>query len=465
MAKFNLPKPAIFKPTKSLHSAGGFGGGGDVTNNITNNTYCAGDPFGYSATTNPSGIGIGVVRFNSTTFGSITKMYVSDNDQNAVDLVAEQSIMTSGVAKLYKAEGGKLSFQVTRMVDQSGYFEYDVLPLSGSMPTVGEVCYVDFVPDAKMRGNTLFVDSVYGNDDTAAREEAGRPFLTLTAAKTAAQSGDTIVVRPGIYNERGLVKAGVRWHFELGAEVRYSGADAGGDPALFYITGDVLDLYVTGYGRFEWAAGDAGYILYGSQFGNISGVFEGIDALSDGTGVIGFENTALLDFSVYLDNMTSENDTIYFAAQGGVLRVECNHIDGSATTIIHEGQGDLFVTSRVIVASKLAVNFAAGGALNITCPDMQFTGAHGIDHQSGSDERPTRVSGRIYSTTTTGIPCNAQTDGLELHECQLVAGSSATKSIDAAAAVNVVSFGSYANVAADGDVTVSGSLTVGAYVK
>ncbi len=114
------------------------GGGGTIEH----------DPFGYSATTNPSGIGIAEVRFNSATFGSITKMYVSDNDQNAVDLTALQGVMTSGVAKLYKAEGGKLSFQVTRMVDQSGYFEYDVLPLSGTMPTVGEVCYVDFVPDA-----------------------------------------------------------------------------------------------------------------------------------------------------------------------------------------------------------------------------------------------------------------------------------------------------------------------------
>ena len=126
--------------SNALTPINGGGGGGD--NTIEH------DPFGYSATTNPSGIGIAEVRFNSTTFGSITKMYVSDNDQNSVDLVAEQSIMTSGVAKLYKAEGGKLSFQVTRMVDQSGYFEYDVLPLSGTMPTVGEVCYVDFVPDA-----------------------------------------------------------------------------------------------------------------------------------------------------------------------------------------------------------------------------------------------------------------------------------------------------------------------------
>lgn len=129
--------------SNALTPINGGGGGGD--NTIEH------DPFGYSDTTNPSGIGIDEVRFNSTTFGSITKMYVSDNDQNAVDLVAEQSIMTSGVAKLYKAEGGKLSFQVTRMVDQSGYFEYDVVPLSGTMPTVGEVCYVDFVPGVSLQ--------------------------------------------------------------------------------------------------------------------------------------------------------------------------------------------------------------------------------------------------------------------------------------------------------------------------
>jgi hypothetical protein len=126
--------------SNALTPINGGGGGGD--NTIEH------DPFGYSDTTNPSGIGIGVVRFNSTTFGSITKMYVSDNDQNAVDLTALQGVMTSGLAKLYKADGGNLSFQVTRMVDQSGYFEYDVAPLSGTMPTVGEVCYVDFVPDA-----------------------------------------------------------------------------------------------------------------------------------------------------------------------------------------------------------------------------------------------------------------------------------------------------------------------------
>ena len=165
------------------------GGGGTIEH----------DPFGYSATTNPSGIGIAEVRFNSTTFGSITKMYVSDNDQNSVDLVAEQSIMTSGVAKLYKAEGGKLSFQVTRMVDQSGYFEYDVAPLSGTMPTVGEVCYVDFVPDAPgvreliiglLQAGTsdptdVVIKNSYQQEATPSRIDVGTYKITIPGAFTA----------------------------------------------------------------------------------------------------------------------------------------------------------------------------------------------------------------------------------------------------------------------------------------
>ena len=164
--------------------SGGGGGGGTIEH----------DPFGYSATTNPSGIGIGEVRFNSTTFASITKMYVSDNDQNAVDLVAEQSIMTSGVAKLYKAGGGKLSFQVTRMVDQSGYFEYDVAPLSGTMPTVGEVCYVDFVPDAPGVRAGIFDTSQSGTDApvlVAAKSSlAAAPTATYIGAGQYELAGD-----------------------------------------------------------------------------------------------------------------------------------------------------------------------------------------------------------------------------------------------------------------------------------
>src|SRR6202795_4572016 len=41
-------------------------------------------------------------------------------------------------------------------------------------------------------GNLVWVDAVNGNDGTGQRGRLQLPFLTLGAAKTAAQSGDTV---------------------------------------------------------------------------------------------------------------------------------------------------------------------------------------------------------------------------------------------------------------------------------
>jgi len=61
-------------------------------------------------------------------------------------------------------------------------------------------------------GNTYYVDSVYGNDGTAAPEDASKPFLTIGGAISgdggrvaALASGDKITVSPGTYAEDSLV--------------------------------------------------------------------------------------------------------------------------------------------------------------------------------------------------------------------------------------------------------------------
>src|SRR3954470_18561738 len=77
-------------------------------------------------------------------------------------------------------------------------------------------------------GNLVWVDAVNGNDGTGQRGKLQFPFLTLGAAKTAAVSGDTVVVLPGSYNEKNLAKNGVNWHFVNGAGVNYSGGTGGG---------------------------------------------------------------------------------------------------------------------------------------------------------------------------------------------------------------------------------------------
>ncbi len=58
-------------------------------------------------------------------------------------------------------------------------------------------------------GNTLTVDAVYGNDTTAAADKFAKPFLTINAALSNVSSGQTVFVRPGTYNEKLTIPAGV----------------------------------------------------------------------------------------------------------------------------------------------------------------------------------------------------------------------------------------------------------------
>lgn len=99
-----------------------------------------------------------------------------------------------------------------------------------------------------LTGKTLYVDSVNGNDVTGARGTS-KPFLTPAAAKTAASSGDTIMVGPGSYTvTASLAKNGVNWNFAPGASVtKTSTVDA---PGIFDDEGAAMSFTVFGYGDF-----------------------------------------------------------------------------------------------------------------------------------------------------------------------------------------------------------------------
>lgn len=102
-------------------------------------------------------------------------------------------------------------------------------------------------------GNTLYVDGTDGSDTLGERGVFGRSFLTLGAAKTAASSGDTIVVYPGTYNEKNLLKTGVNWHFMPGANITYTGSSSGGifDDSSDGAAGAVTSV-ITGAGIFTY---------------------------------------------------------------------------------------------------------------------------------------------------------------------------------------------------------------------
>lgn len=119
------------------------------------------------------------------------------------------------------------------------------LPTSGTLATI------------LASGNLLWVDKS-GNDGTAVAGRSEKPYLTIAAAVAAASSGDTVVVRPGTYDERNLLKNGVYLHFEAGAVVEYTGTN---DGAIFddSATGanGAVETKITGDGRFIYAGTSA----------------------------------------------------------------------------------------------------------------------------------------------------------------------------------------------------------------
>jgi hypothetical protein len=98
--------------------------------------------------------------------------------------------------------------------------------------------------------NSLFV-SKSGSDSSGARNREDLPYLTLSAAKAAAVSGDTIIVEAGTYSENNLLKNGVNWHFMPGAIVSYADVDVTNGYGIFddRATGACVSR-ITGAGTF-----------------------------------------------------------------------------------------------------------------------------------------------------------------------------------------------------------------------
>jgi len=98
-----------------------------------------------------------------------------------------------------------------------------------------------FVPD--FIGNVLWVDSIHGNDSTAKPDRQEYPYLTIAAALNAAPtSGSTVLVRPGVYEEEGLV---VNGNVSLIGEGGWQVTTIGPSPAS--ATSDIIELKEDAY--------------------------------------------------------------------------------------------------------------------------------------------------------------------------------------------------------------------------
>ena len=99
---------------------------------------------------------------------------------------------------------------VHTLQDKSGTIAHtdDIPPTTSPWPTV-----------EKQTSKTIWVDKTYGNNTTAIPYDETKPYSTVSAALTAAVSGDLVYVRPGTYTETITLKNGVNVWCDKGVTV------------------------------------------------------------------------------------------------------------------------------------------------------------------------------------------------------------------------------------------------------
>jgi hypothetical protein len=197
-------------------------------------------------------------------------------------------------------------------------------------------------------GNTLWVDAVNGDDDTAVSGRQDKPYETLEAARDAAVSGDLIRVRPGTYSTAtSLAKNGVHWYGEAGATITMN--STGGENGIFYSTGAV-SYKVTGYFVIEHTVSGQAAEVHAAVFVNNN------DA-----------EVYIQCHSIFVISQTDTFDGLYgVSGVRGSLTVDVAEIISLkgvfGQTAVYWGDGPMYVRCPLITSDFTAVESYSGNS-------------------------------------------------------------------------------------------------------
>lgn len=309
-------------------------------------------------------------------------------------------------------------------------------------------------------GNLVWVDAVNGNDSNGQRGRLQFPYLTLGAAKNAAQAGDTINVLPGSYNEKNLAKNGVNWHFWNGAIISYAGGAGGGIFDTGW-AGGACSFDVTGYGVFRVTSEPGPQAVIKSAYSgdNIKiecDKIEGIGSALDASGKVLIRCNEMKSTSAAcVANFTTGNVTIY-----------AHRISSSGGHGVEISGGTLEVVARYIASSAgKGIRFNAG-TLMVTAYEISSTTDSALEYTAYYSSLCRISNARLVSLAGAGLGravfISSGTGNLRFHNCSFVSTSPAAASIDSATYSTVHLYGEcVANMAKGAVVTLNGSaLTV-----
>lgn len=222
-------------------------------------------------------------------------------------------------------------------------------------------------------GKTIFVDSVFGNDGTGARQNRGLAFATLPAAKAAWIAGDVIEVLPGAYMANTSL-AGAKWLFRPGTTITTTNAYS--STGIFDDGGSAMTTEVRGHGNFVVNDGSGlGAPIVKVSHASSSVVFEAEDCTGNPENNNGFFVQSAGSLTLHIRSSSSTNGPcVQFS--GGTLKIkEGEHVtthSGGTIEISGTTTGRIEISGRLQGSGSGYPIKVMAGTANKTCVLMNL---------------------------------------------------------------------------------------------
>jgi len=199
---------------------------------------------------------------------------------------------------------------------------------------------------------TLWVDGTNGSDTTGLKGRMDLPFASITAAITAASSGDLVYVRPGTYSGQVTLKNGVNLWFDAGVTVTYASTGTG---ATITDGGAAVTCKIGGLGTITRTGNDtAGHCLLVSHAS--STVYAEVYSLAapdaDASAVKVSAGTAYIGIS----GLVSGSATYGIEATGGTTHLWASSITAGTAAIRATGSAVVHAIVERVLESDAPVD-------------------------------------------------------------------------------------------------------------
>ena len=256
----------------------------------------------------------------------------------------------------------------------------------------------------------IYVDAVNGNNTTAETGSLSKPFLTILAALNAAQSGDTVYIRPGTYAEQNLpLSPGISLIGES-YETVIIGEGINGADVIRTNTSDCFIDNITLYPDEDLGAGDGLNINNSSGHLNIGTIGikgngstgDGIGIVKRGDGTVTFEaihvlQGGLLDVVNILDGEFNSNLTNFPSSSGDVTNFV--HLKGDGSSYPCAKISNLNISSSQVTSAIKSSGATSGYINKLTLLNPNVCGVTNALNVQGDYETIKSIGGEFVDVT------------------------------------------------------------------